>query len=97
MRPLPFSIAFAVVVLAGPVLAAEPAVPADEPVVQDRAKDPAKDAQASPDKAAVPADAQAESETPRPGKSAADKSTPQRFVPSEQVRADFDVSFPIDM
>lgn len=30
--------------------------------------------------------------------SAADKGgTPQRFVPSEQVRADFDVSFPIDI
>lgn len=30
--------------------------------------------------------------------SAADKkSSPQRFVPSEQVRADFDVSFPIDI
>jgi cytoskeletal protein RodZ len=30
--------------------------------------------------------------------STADKGgTPQRFVPSEQVRADFDVSFPIDI
>jgi hypothetical protein len=29
--------------------------------------------------------------------SAADKGSPQRFVPSEQVRADFDVSFPIDI
>jgi hypothetical protein len=30
--------------------------------------------------------------------SSADKAgTPQRFVPSEQVRADFDVSFPIDI
>jgi hypothetical protein len=28
---------------------------------------------------------------------ASDKSSPQRFVPSEQVRADFDVSFPIDI
>lgn len=25
------------------------------------------------------------------------KSTPQRFVPSEEVRADFDVSFPVDI
>jgi hypothetical protein len=30
-------------------------------------------------------------------KSPADKSSPQRFVPSEQVRADFDVSFPVDI
>lgn len=30
--------------------------------------------------------------------SAADrKPSPQRFIPSEQVRADFDVSFPIDI
>lgn len=33
---------------------------------------------------------------PKPA-SAADKSSPQRFVPSEQVRADFDVSFPVDI
>jgi cytoskeletal protein RodZ len=25
------------------------------------------------------------------------KATPQRFVPSEQVRSDFDVSFPVDI
>jgi cytoskeletal protein RodZ len=29
--------------------------------------------------------------------SASQGGTPQRFVPSEQVRADFDVSFPIDI
>lgn len=34
---------------------------------------------------------------PKPAATAADKSSPQRFVPSEQVRADFDVSFPIDI
>lgn len=28
---------------------------------------------------------------------AAASATPDRFVPSEQVRADFDVAFPIDM
>lgn len=33
-----------------------------------------------------------------PGATAADRGpSPQRFVPSEQVRADFDVSFPIDI
>jgi hypothetical protein len=36
---------------------------------------------------------------PKPdAKSPADvKASPQRFIPSEQVRADFDVSFPIDI
>jgi hypothetical protein len=40
-----------------------------------------------------------ESAEARPAeKSAADqKPSPQRFIPSEQVRADFDVSFPIDI
>jgi hypothetical protein len=42
-----------------------------------------------------------EDQDPAPKKaspSAADRgASPQRFVPSEQVRADFDVSFPIDM
>ncbi len=32
-----------------------------------------------------------------PGGSAGRGTSPQRFVPSEQVRADFDVSFPIDI
>jgi predicted lipid-binding transport protein (Tim44 family) len=33
-----------------------------------------------------------------PPKTEADKGpSPQRFVPSEQVRADFDVSFPVDI
>jgi outer membrane protein OmpA-like peptidoglycan-associated protein len=33
-----------------------------------------------------------------PAKTDADKGpSPQRFVPSEQVRADFDVSFPVDI
>jgi hypothetical protein len=51
------------------------------------------------EKPAVDADAKDGDE-----KSAADKSgdkagkaSPQRFIPSEQVRADFDVSFPVDI
>ena len=37
-----------------------------------------------------------DTQTP-PGSSAPKGPSPQRFVPSEQVRADFDVSFPIDI
>ena len=55
--------------------------------VDEDAKKPAADANAKGDE-----------------KSAADKSgdkagkaSPQRFIPSEQVRADFDVSFPVDI
>lgn len=91
MRPLPFLIAVAVATAAGPVVAAEPA---EQPAAQDQAKDPAQKPQTAADKTAAPAKPGAE--TPKPSQSPADKSTPQRFVPSEQVRADFDVSFPID-
>jgi len=39
-----------------------------------------------------------EAATAKPKASTADKAaSPQRFVPTEQVRADFDVSFPIDI
>ena len=39
-----------------------------------------------------------EEKLPPPPTTAADKKgSPQRFTPSEQVRADFDVSFPIDI
>ncbi len=40
----------------------------------------------------------AQDDTQRPPPSSAGRgASPQRFVPSEQVRADFDVSFPIDI
>jgi hypothetical protein len=34
---------------------------------------------------------------PAPNKPAAARGSPQRFEPSEKVRADFDVAFPIDI
>jgi hypothetical protein len=44
------------------------------------------------------ADKEAVDETQAPPDGSAGKGpSPQRFVPSEQVRADFDVSFPIDI
>jgi hypothetical protein len=66
----------------------------------DPAKPDAKPETAKPDSTkpdpTKPGAAQAAA---KPGEKAAtdDKSSPQRFVPSEQVRADFDVSFPIDI
>jgi hypothetical protein len=45
-----------------------------------------------------PADEDADPAPKKGAATAADKAgSPQRFVPSEQVRADFDVSFPIDI
>ena len=59
-----------------------------------------KKADANKDATKPAADADAKDDE----KSAADKSgdkagkaSPQRFIPSEQVRADFDVSFPVDI
>ena len=41
---------------------------------------------------------QAQDDTQRPSAGSAGRGpSPQRFVPTEQVRADFDVSFPIDI
>src|SRR5689334_18370872 len=43
-------------------------------------------------------DVAAEKAPPKPAASGKGKGgSPERFVPSEQVRADFDVSFPIDI
>lgn len=71
--------------------AAEPAKPAAaESATPKSDEDPkAKEDDPAADKAAAG--------KPKPAATAADKSSPQRFVPSEQVRADFDVSFPIDI
>lgn len=62
----------------------ESAAPKSDEDSKDEAKDPASEAADPKPKAAA---------------ATADKkgSSPQRFVPSEQVRADFDVSFPIDI
>jgi hypothetical protein len=66
---------------------------------EQKAQTPAAEKAPTPpgEKAPTPA---AEDEDPAPKRagSAADKAgSPQRFNPSEQVRADFDVSFPIDI
>jgi uncharacterized iron-regulated membrane protein len=75
----------------------EDAAAADKP---DAARtDPAK-ADAKPDPAKPdPVKSAAAQAAAKPGEKPAvdDKSSPQRFIPSEQVRADFDVSFPIDI
>lgn len=55
----------------------------------------AADREAPADASAESSDAQS-SEAPSEA-SAPAQASPERFVPSEQVRADFDVSFPIDM
>jgi hypothetical protein len=67
--------------------AAESATPKSDEDPKAKAKDPAKEK----------GEEQQAAGKPKAPASAADKASPQRFVPSEQVRADFDVSFPIDI
>jgi hypothetical protein len=60
----------------------------------DRGSEPAE----PPKSEAEAANPQAQDETQRPPAGSAGRGpSPQRFVPTEQVRADFDVSFPIDI
>jgi hypothetical protein len=92
-----------------PAPAAETGKPGEAPTVAAKAEaaakaDPAKP-DAKPDAAKTdpvkpdPAKPGAAQAAAKPGEKPAvdDKSSPQRFIPSEQVRADFDVSFPIDI
>jgi len=68
-------------------------VAAEEPTSEPPVTEPAKAASESDSK---PADA--EPSTPaRPTSQNEAAASPQRFEPSEQVRADFDVSFPVDI
>jgi hypothetical protein len=68
----------------------------DEPAtnVASEPTDPDEDAKASPDEGSKTSDS---TQRARAADTQDTKGTPQRFVPSEQVRADFDVSFPIDI
>jgi len=68
----------------------EPATSAAPSEAPDVGKDGTEDEDEASAKSKQPA-ADAKSADAAPG------TTPQRFVPSEQVRADFDVSFPIDI
>jgi len=85
------------------------AEPESTPATQTDTGKPAADAKASKDDAvdkskpesdetaaANPSDADKDTAKDA-AKDGAAKASPQRFIPSEQVRADFDVSFPVDI
>lgn len=90
-----------------PALASEPATTPTVPAADQAAKQDATEAAAATEpKSPAPAAADKDDsaapggKVPSPAdvaKSSAGKGTPQRFTPSEQVRPDFDVSFPIDI
>jgi hypothetical protein len=78
--------------------AAQPKPPADESAAP-KTGEPSSAAQPSSDAKGTQSEEDAEAQqavTPKP-KASGKGGSPERFVPSEQVRADFDVSFPIDI
>lgn len=80
--------------------AAEPAPPPKEATpAKPTAPPPATETpQAAEPTQAKPVDDDTDPQPKKANPSQADKAaSPQRFTPSEQVRADFDVSFPIDI
>lgn len=79
-----------------PSAQAEPAEPpAQVDAEEQAADDPASSSVMQGEEQGQPPEKAEADKTQRA--SAADKGSPKRFVPSEQVRADFDVSFPIDI
>lgn len=77
------------------LLLAGSGVGAQEPAAGPTAATPVPaGAEAADDKKAGPAKAP---DAATPSRPAAAKGTPQRFEPSERVRPDFDVAFPVDI
>lgn len=82
-------------------LAAEPAPPASDSKTPPAAKTPQPATPAATpaaNDAAKPTDGKEPAAATPAGKPTKDSAgTPQRFIPTEQVRSDFDVSFPVDI
>ncbi len=88
--------------LAGAAWALDPPRPAPAPTPDPESPAAAEQSPATgqpvADEAEAPQDEPAEEEVPPPAaESRSTGPTPQRFDPSEKVRADFPVSFPIDI
>lgn len=106
-RPLPVAPLFALAILAvgiayaqqnlpAPTTAPTKAPAASQPPAAGSVPEPAQDAAAAPAAEASAATADAPAATPAATPAAA-KGSPQRFEPTEKVRPDFDVAFPVDI
>jgi hypothetical protein len=105
-RPLPLAPLIALALLAVGIAYAQqnlpaPAVPSAPPATTAPAtgSDTSAPAAAPADAESTPAGDANEDDaaTPPPPSAAAGKGSPQRFEPTEKVRPDFDVAFPIDI
>ena len=103
-RPLPVAPLFALAILAVGITYAQQNLPAPtkvpaapQPPAAGPVPEPAQDAAAAPAAtAATAATADAPAATPAATPAAA-RGSPQRFEPTEKVRPDFDVAFPVDI
>lgn len=86
-RPLPLGPVIALAILAGGIAYAQQNVPVP----------PAPPATAAQDPAPAASGEDANAATPPPATPTAGKGSPQRFEPTEKVRPDFDVAFPVDI
>jgi hypothetical protein len=99
-RPLPVAPLFALAILAVGItyaqqnLPAPTAAPTAAPTQAPAASRPPAAEPAAAPQAATPAAAPAATPAAAP---AAAKGSPQRFEPTEKVRPDFDVAFPVDI
>ena len=92
-RPLPLTPLVALAILAVGIAYAQQNLPVPS---SPPATAPASDA-ATPPADDVPADDAKAAEQPALPSAAAGKGSPQRFEPTEKVRPDFDVAFPVDI
>jgi hypothetical protein len=99
-RPISITPVIALAILATGLAIAQQNVPVPSPPAPPSgtaAKTPGRDAaKTAGDNAATTEAAAPGSEAP-PAPPAAAKGSPQRFEPTEKVRPDFDVSFPVDI
>jgi hypothetical protein len=100
-RPVSLAPVIGLAILLGGLAYAQQNLPQPPPAASATPAAPAAEATpaATPGSAATAATPQPGATTtdPAPPRPAAAKGSPQRFEPTEKVRADFDVAFPVDI
>jgi hypothetical protein len=95
-RPISIAPVIALAILATGISIAQQNLPVPPPKAPATAPATANASTAAGDEAAANEAAASGSEAP-PAKPAAAKGSPQHFEPTEKVRPDFDVAFPVDI